>query len=91
MLDFMVHDLGIGCNEQYSWKPFRMQPKVHILNFKANIFLLHVQPEGLYCFFIFEFFVEKDDWFLIFNPVDAWNETSEHVRHQDVFASPVME
>ena len=68
-----------------------MQPQVHILNFQVNIFLLHVQAEGLYCFFIFEFFVEKDDWILILHPVHAWNETSEHVRDQVVFATPVME
>ena len=68
-----------------------MQPQVHVLDFKTYIFLLHVQREGLFCFSIFEFFVEKDDLFLILHPVDAWNETSEHVRDQVVFATPVME
>ena len=89
--DFMVHDLLLGSNEQYSWNPFRMKPKVHVLNLNATILLRQVQQEGFLCDLIFEFIGEKDDLFPILHPVDAWNETIEQVRPQVAFAPTVME
>ena len=68
-----------------------MKPKVHVLNLKATILLMQVQPEGLFCALIIEFFGENDDLVLILHPVDAWNETLEQVRPQVAFAPTVME
>ena len=68
-----------------------MKPKVHVLNLNATMLLRQVQPEGLLCDLIFEFFGENDDLVLILHPVDAWNETLEQVRPQVAFAPTVME